>query len=241
VFVAAGVEGEGPLKRERNGYILQQDMADNDEIEIIEVVGLDEDSPGAGVREDDAGSGDGEITVDFDEDRPEQRSPAASSDDVNGGAPRAVSDREMLVRLRADFDNFKKRVEREREAAERHASAGLVSRLLPVLDNFERALAAEVPSDDGRAFRDGVALIFRQLLEELRREGLASVDSLGQPFDPNHHEAVATDRVPGLPGNTVVEELRRGYRLHDRLLRPAQVKVCLEDEAVREPGDKDGN
>jgi molecular chaperone GrpE len=96
-----------------------------------------------------------------------------------------------------------------------------------VLDNFERALSTEVPTEDGRAFQQGVALIFRQLLEELRREGLASVDSLGQEFDPTVHEAVITDSVPGLPDNTVVEELRRGYLLHDRLLRPAQVKVSL--------------
>jgi len=75
-----------------------------------------------------------------------------------------------------------------------------------------------------------VALIFRQLLEELRREGLSAVDSLAQPFDPHVHEAVATERGAGLPANTVVEELRRGYLLHDRLLRPAQVKVCVEDE-----------
>jgi molecular chaperone GrpE len=111
-----------------------------------------------------------------------------------------------------------------------------------VLDNFERAFSTELPSEDGRAFQQGVALIFRQLLDELRREGLTAVDSLGQPFDPRLHEAVATERMSGLPENTVVEEIRRGYLLHDRLLRPAQVRVAVgesEDATGSEPnGDR---
>jgi molecular chaperone GrpE len=216
-------------------------MSENDEIEILEVVGLDEDSPAAGAREEEQDETSSEITLRFDDEKEAAAGAAAPPDEAPNGSAIAVSDREKLLRLSADFENFKKRAEREREANERHAAAGLVSRLLPVLDNFERALAAEIPPDNGRAFRDGVALIFRQLLEELRREGLGAVDSLGQEFDPNLHEAVATDSVPGLPGNTVVEELRRGYLLHDRLLRPAQVKVSLGDEPDRSPGDKNGD
>jgi molecular chaperone GrpE len=203
-------------------------MADNDEIEILEVVGLDEDSPAAGPRDAGADDESSEITLDFDD--------RAGADT---GATHAAGEGEQLTRLRADFENFKKRVEREQEANERHAAAGLVSRLLPVLDNFERALSADVPSEDGRAFRDGVALIFRQLLDELRKEGLAAVDSLGQPFDPKLHEAVATDTVAGLPDQTVVEEIRRGYLLYDRLLRAAQVKVTLQREADPPAGDND--
>ena len=78
------------------------------------------------------------------------------------------------------------------------------------------------------------------LLEELRREGLSAVDSLAQQFDPTVHEAVDTQRVPGLPGNTVVEELRRGYLLHDRLLRPAQVRVCISDDETAAGSDRTG-
>jgi len=206
---------------------LEPDTGEDDEIEILEVIGLDEDSPAAGavVASDD----DGEITLRFDEVSRPAAGVTISADEVGNGRAPSVSEREMLGRLQADFENFKKRVERERLANERQAAAALVSRILPVLDNFERAISSDVPSDEGRAFHDGVALIFRQLLEELRREGLTSVDSLGQQFDPNLHEAVATDRVPGLPGNTVVEETRRGYLLHGRLLRPAQVKVSLDE------------
>jgi molecular chaperone GrpE len=211
---------------------LQPDAVEDDEIEILEVIGLDEDSPAAvgGVVSDDE---DDEITLQFEDAASRAGGETISSDEVGNGRAPSVSEREMLGRLQADFENFKKRVERERVANERQAAAALVSRILPVLDNFERAISSEVPSDEGRAFHEGVALIFRQLLEELRREGLASVDSLGQHFDPNLHEAVATDCVPGLPGNTVVEEMRRGYLLHGRLLRPAQVKVSLDEEEMR--------
>jgi molecular chaperone GrpE len=218
---------------------LQADTGEDDEIEILEVIGLDEDSPaaGAGVASDDD---DGEITLEFDETGNRSSGGTISADTVGHGRAQSVSEREMLGRLQADFENFKKRVERERLANQRQAAAALVSRILPVLDNFERAISSEIPSDEGRAFHDGVALIFRQLLEELRREGLTSVDSLGQEFDPNLHEAVATDHVPGLPGNTVVEEMRRGYLLHGRLLRPAQVKVSLDEAEMRAQENGEG-
>lgn len=135
--------------------------------------------------------------------------------------------REQLLRLSADFENFRRRIEREREDSERHASASLVTRLLPVLDNFERALSRD-PGAGSDRFYDGVVLIFRQLLEELRKEGLAAVDSVGEPFNPELHEAVSTTVEQALPPNIVVEEMQRGYRLHERLLRPALVKVTVE-------------
>jgi molecular chaperone GrpE len=210
---------------------MQPDMVDNDDIEILEVVALDEDSPGAGARKDDPEEGRDEVTLDFDD--PAGGTPAPRSDGGREEGPASEHDR--LLRLQADFENFKKRMEREQEANERHAAAGLVTRLLPVLDNFERALSSEVPTAEGRAFQDGVALIFRQLLDELRKQGLAAVDSIGQEFDPNVHEAVAMDRDSGLPPNTVVEELRRGYLLHQRLLRAAQVKVSLDPEGPHGP------
>ena len=184
---------------------MQPDQAESDEIEILEVLGLEEDSPAAPVRRHRPLSRDpDEVTLEFDEggDR--------AGDQSADPAPADPGAREQLARLQADFENFKRRTEREREATQLQAAAGLITRLLPVLDNFERALSADVPAGDGRAFQDGVSLIFRQLLEELRREGLSAVDSLAQPFDPKVHEAVDTQRVPGLPGNTVVEELRRG-------------------------------
>jgi molecular chaperone GrpE len=214
---------------------LHPDPGEAEEIEILEVLGLEEDSPAAGVRRRSPRSHDpDEVTLEFDE------GDEARDEDLDRAVQPDDGEQEQLLRLQADFENFKKRTEREQESAQRQAAAGLIKRLLPVLDNFERALSSEVPEGDGRAFQHGVALIFRQLLEELRHEGLTAVDSLAQPFDPNVHEAVATERVPGLPGNTVVEELRRGYLLHDRLLRPAQVRVCVEEDDPASETERSG-
>jgi molecular chaperone GrpE len=205
------------------------DVSD-EEIEILEIVGLDEDSPAARPlrRERQApethdDESDSEIVLDLDDElsvAPEVV-PEASK-------PPELSDREQLARLQADYENFQKRVDRAREANERHAAAQLVSRLLPVLDNFERALSAARHVDGDTNFRDGISLIFRQLLDELRKEGLEAVDTVGEPFDPEVHEAVSTTAGTGLPPNTIVEELQRGYLLHGRLLRPALVKVSVD-------------
>jgi len=205
------------------------DLDLDDEIEIVEIVGLDEDSPAARpirdepvdvAADDECGA---EIVVDLDDELNETPELV-----VGATAPPVISEREQLMRLRADFENFKNRVDRTREANERQAAAQLVSRLLPVLDNFERALSAARQAERESTFQDGIGLIFRQLLDELRKEGLVSVDTVGEPFDPEVHEAVATTDVSGLPANTVVEELQRGYLLHGRLLRPALVKVSVD-------------
>jgi molecular chaperone GrpE len=207
---------------------MELDLSD-EEIEIVEIVGMDEDSPAARpVRDDPVAAApdeesDAEIVVDLDDDQnavPEMVPGEMAAPDV--------SDREQLLRLRADFENFKNRVDRTREATERHAAAQLVARLLPVLDNFERALAAAREVGGDPTFQDGIGLIFRQMLDELRKEGLMSVDTVGEPFDPEVHEAVSTTNVSGLPSNTVVEELQRGYLLHGRLLRPALVTVSVD-------------
>ena len=194
-----------------------------DEIEILEVVGLDEDDPPLSERDPD------EVEVTFVE--AEGRvEPAKALQESLGTLPATEDEVEAqarLLRLRADFENFKKRAEQEKSDYFRHATASLVATLLPVIDNFERALASEPRSDGEGAFRQGVVLIHRQLMEELKKEGLTPMDSVGQPFDPNLHEAVATDKASDLPANTVVEELKRGYFFKDRLLRPAAVRVSL--------------
>ena len=125
------------------------------------------------------------------------------------------------------FDNLKKRVEREREEFSTIATRELVSRLLVVLDNFERALAAGRETTVDAAFQQGVTLIHRQLYDELCREGITAVDAVGEMFDPAIHEAVATDTSSSLPANTVVEELQRGYYFRGQLLRPALVRVAM--------------
>ena len=128
----------------------------------------------------------------------------------------------------AEFENLKKRTDREQEESRRFAAIGVVQRLLPVLDNFERALSSAPTGSGDDNFRQGVELIYKQLLEELRQEGLSPIESLGEQFDPNLHEAVETCQDSENPPNTVVRELLKGYRFMDRMLRPAMVKVNLE-------------
>jgi molecular chaperone GrpE (heat shock protein) len=198
----------------------------NDDIEILEVVGLDDDMPPPSGVEDDAAED--EIEVRF-EDGAE---PAAVAPAPAGSDP---GDRERVLRLQAEFENFKRRVDREKADFYRHATSDLVERLLPVVDNFDRALlhAHEDPREAG-PFLDGVDLIHKQLLEVLTKHGLSPVETADRPFDPEVHEAVATEETDDVPVNTVLAELQRGYRFHGRLLRPAMVKVSVAPE---ESGD----
>jgi len=189
---------------------------EDDEIEILEIVGLDET---AEVVFDDTGleaGDDADVILDFD-----------ALDD--GDSERAIeAERARRVRLQADFENYKKRIQRETEADQRQASARVVQNLLPVLDNFERAISSATEEESAMSFHQGVQLIFREILDELRREGLKPIDTVGQPFDPALHEAVSTEEQPDLPHHTIMEELQRGYTLHERLLRPSLVKVSTQ-------------
>lgn len=133
--------------------------------------------------------------------------------------------RDRLLRKSAEFDNFRKRVERERRDFAEWAAADLVGEVLAVVDDFERALAVEAPPE-AQAYRAGVELIHRQLLDLLKKRGVTPVDTVGATFDPHVHQAVAYDESPGVPEGQVIGELRRGYRLGERLLRPALVRVA---------------
>ncbi len=132
---------------------------------------------------------------------------------------------ERLLRKQAEFDNFRKRIQREREDFLAHAAADLIRALLPVLDGFERALKhrdARVPGQ----FYQGMELIQRELFDVLTRAGLTPVETAGKQFDPHFHQAVETVEVPGAADQDIVEEVQRGYKLKHRLLRPATVKVA---------------
>ena len=143
--------------------------------------------------------------------------------------------RDQLLRRRADFENFKKRVERDREQARQEALAGVFQALVPILDNFDRALAAAAPEG---SLREGVELIRRQILAVLEASGVVVQDPTGQPFDPEIHQALSHEAVPGYADGTVVEVFQKAYFLGSRLLRPALVKVAKggaaspENEAV---------
>jgi molecular chaperone GrpE len=130
-----------------------------------------------------------------------------------------------LLRLQADFDNYRKRSQKEKTELIKYASERIVADLLPVLDNFERAACAAKVNPDIAAFSQGVDMIFRQLQAALSKEGLKAMDAVGQPFDPNLHEAVLRVESEEHPENTVVEELQKGYYLKEKVLRPCMVKV----------------
>ena len=204
-----------------------------DDVEIVEVVGIDEDPDPFGSASGlapPAGPAGDEYVLDLDDphggilaDPPE--TPARSAE------AGAESDRTRLVRLRADYDNLRKRIDREREEFELHANLALVARLLPVLDNLDRALAVDASSASNAVLREGLVMIYKQLTDQLAHEGLQPIDATDQVFDPNLHDAVATAPDADLPVNTVVEEFQRGYLFRNRVLRHAMVKVVSGGDA----------
>lgn len=135
----------------------------------------------------------------------------------------------LLLRTTAEFDNYRKRIERERQAQAEAAAADLITDLLPLLDDLERALQAEAGSEGADAYRRGVELIARQLSETLRKRGVRPIEAAGADFDPNYHEAVLYEPAAGHRDGEVIQEFRRGYMLGDRLLRPSMVKVAKGD------------
>jgi molecular chaperone GrpE len=142
--------------------------------------------------------------------------------------------RDRSMRTLADFDNFRKRSERERQELRRYALLEPMRELLTVADNLGLALSAQGSADD---LKRGVEMIHRQMQELMRRFGVTEIPAVGQPFDPTLHEAVSREESADVRVPTVVDELRRGYRMHDRLLRPAMVKVAVPPEAAAPAAD----
>jgi molecular chaperone GrpE len=132
--------------------------------------------------------------------------------------------RNRYVRAIADFENFRKRTDREKADFFRYATSAVLKDVLPVLDNFDRALDHAAEGDE---FHKGVLLIYKQLYDVLQRHGLKPIDESGVTFDPNIHEAVVREEDDSVPNHTVTAILQKGYFLHDRLLRPALVKVAV--------------
>lgn len=134
---------------------------------------------------------------------------------------------DKLLRRQAEFENYRKRVERERSELYQHGRDDVLLQFLPVVDNFERALSSlETSEGDAEALRHGVELIHKQFKDALSKFGLEAVEAVGQTFDPHLHEAVTTEATDKHKENTVIQEFQRGYRIGDRLLRPAKVKVA---------------
>jgi molecular chaperone GrpE len=134
--------------------------------------------------------------------------------------------RDRWLRTAADFDNYRKRIERERRDLSDAVTAEIVRDILPVVDDLERALGAPASDPAADSYRRGVELIHRRLVDVLKKRGVEPLDVVGATFDPNWHESVAQDTAAGVPDGQITAELRRGYRIGQRLLRPAQVRVA---------------
>jgi molecular chaperone GrpE len=129
------------------------------------------------------------------------------------------------LRTQADFDNFRRRTRQEKEEFAKYASQKVIEQLLPIIDNFERALAAGRESNDYEALLKGVDMIYRQLDQALAGEGLKPMESVGQPFNPEFHQAIMQVESDEYEEGIIVSEIQKGYLLKDRVLRPAMVQV----------------
>ncbi|WP_413773580.1 nucleotide exchange factor GrpE [Paenibacillus campinasensis] len=134
---------------------------------------------------------------------------------------------QRALRAQADFDNFRRRTQKEKEELAKYASSKLIQELLPVIDNFERALQASEDNPEFESFSKGVNMIFRQLEQVLAAEGLTAMNSVGQPFNPEFHQAIMQVESDEHEEGIVVEEVQKGYMLKDKVLRPAMVKVSM--------------
>ena len=174
---------------------------------------------------------------------PEPASPDASAPVIEMPAPtvskedfdkrRAERDQliDRLARLQAEFENARKRAERERLEFRDYATGSVVEQFLPVLDNFELALKSNGTAEQ---LRSGVELIVKQMEDILRQMQVVAIPAVGEPFDPRSHEALGSVERADLPDQHVAEEIRRGYRLRERLLRPALVRIVSNPKQVSE-------
>ena len=133
--------------------------------------------------------------------------------------------KDLALRTQADFENFRKRAAREKEDASKYANAGFLEKLLPILDNFELGLNAARTDAKASPIIAGMEMVAKQLQDFLTGAGVETVKAQGEKFDPNLHEAVAQEASADVPEGAIVRQLRKGYKLRDRLLRPATVTV----------------
>ena len=143
---------------------------------------------------------------------------------------RADSEHEAYLRARADFANYKRRTQEEAARQREIVNEHLLLRLLPIIDNFERALQSAETTRDYDKLVTGVNAILKQMQDFLAKEGVTVIEAVGQPFDPNYHNAVMRHETTEYPENTVVEEMQKGYTLGERVLRPSMVKVAAGAE-----------
>jgi molecular chaperone GrpE len=161
------------------------------------------------------------------EETAEAQEPEASDDDprVTELQRQAEENQSRFLRAQADFDNYRRRTQKEKEELAQYASLKLVGQLLPIVDNFERALQAGGEAVESDSFTKGIDMIYRQLFQVLEAEGLRRMEAVGTPFDPELHQAIMQVESGEHEEGTVVEVIQNGYWLKDKLIRPAMVKV----------------
>ncbi len=130
------------------------------------------------------------------------------------------------LRIRADFDNFRRRTNEENAQRIKFASQSVIEKLIPLVDNFERALQVNATSEDAKQIQSGVDMIYRQLLDVLNSEQVEVIEAVGKPFDPNFHQAVMQEPSDEFESGIVTMELQKGYTMHGRVIRPSMVKVA---------------
>ena len=146
-------------------------------------------------------------------------------------AAKAEENWDRFLRLAADFENYKKRAARERQEAVTFANEALLKKLIPTLDAFEMALAAAKPDPANQSLREGIVMVSNQLKSTLAEAGLEEIDATGKVFDPACHEAVSQQETAEVPEGRVVQQIRKGYKFHNRLIRPAGVIVAKKPAA----------
>lgn len=129
------------------------------------------------------------------------------------------------LRLLADYDNYKRRALLDKESLQKYRAQSTLTSLIPVLDNFSRAISLDATTEEARSMMEGMDMIYRSFAEALKAEGLVEIESLDKEFDPNFHQAIMTENDPDKESGIVLEELQKGYILEDRVLRPSMVKV----------------
>jgi molecular chaperone GrpE len=154
---------------------------------------------------------------------PQDSTPAPALSPAEQAAEEIASLKDQLLRARADFENSRKRLVREKEESLRYANQSILADLLPLLDHLELGLQAATSAKDAASVVDGVKLIQTQFERFLTEHGVTPIDALGKPFDPNWHEALGQEPAKGKPEGTVLHQRRRGFKIGDRLLRPASV------------------
>jgi molecular chaperone GrpE len=130
-----------------------------------------------------------------------------------------------ILRMQADFENSRRRARLDLEATEKYKAQSLITELLPAIDNFERALKMEVDSDQAKSLLEGMEMVYRSLLDALKKEGAEQIEAVGKEFDPHLHQAIMQVEDSNFDSNIVVEEFQKGYMLKDRIIRPSMVKV----------------